>query len=119
MKLQCKDLDTDAILYFLYVKKGAWCNNCFLDDRDIRLALFKGIPSNLFYAKMRQVFKNGLVTGCDCGCRGDYEITKKGIKYLESIQWPNGEPENHCGSYLDFLGYEIEYEIPETIIKKK
>lgn len=115
-KLQCKNLDKYEILLFLYIHKGELCNNCFGDERDIRKHLFHKIPLNLFYAKMYQLIHKGYVDGCWCGCRGDYEITEKGIKYLEHHQWPNGEPENHCGSYLDFIGHEIPYELPKTII---
>jgi hypothetical protein len=33
---------------------------------------------NLLLAKMRSLLKRGLVDGCCCGCRGDFELTAKG-----------------------------------------
>lgn len=33
-------------------------------------------------AMMRVILRNGLVGGCDCGCRGDFEITDKGLKFM-------------------------------------
>ena len=31
---------------------------------------------------MQKLQKEGLVGGCDCGCRGDYAITEWGLKAL-------------------------------------
>lgn len=31
---------------------------------------------------MAALQKEGLVGGCDCGCRGDYALTPKGLDYL-------------------------------------
>ncbi|MBV8060794.1 MAG: hypothetical protein JO253_04630 [Alphaproteobacteria bacterium] len=39
-------------------------------------------PSKLVQAKMRGLIERGLVDGCTCGCRGDYELTEKGIAML-------------------------------------
>jgi hypothetical protein len=33
-------------------------------------------------AMMRVIYRNGLVGGCDCGCRGDFEITDRGLKFI-------------------------------------
>lgn len=35
-------------------------------------------PPKLQLAKMRQLMHRGLVDGCACGCRGDFELTEKG-----------------------------------------
>lgn len=34
-----------------------------------------GVPAKVTLAKARRLIKRGLITGCACGCRGDYEIT--------------------------------------------
>ncbi len=39
-------------------------------------------PKKLILAKMSQLIKKGLINGCTCGCRGDFEITPKGEEYL-------------------------------------
>lgn len=33
-----------------------------------------GIDMNLFLAKMRKMVKQGKVSGCACGCRGDFIV---------------------------------------------
>lgn len=38
-----------------------------------------GTPGKLQLAKMRMLHRAGLVGGCTCGCRGDWEITDKGL----------------------------------------
>lgn len=37
-----------------------------------------GVPSKVVLAKFRRVNRRGLVDGCDCGCRGDFELTASG-----------------------------------------
>lgn len=31
---------------------------------------------------MRVLYRNNLVGGCDCGCRGDFEITDDGLEFI-------------------------------------
>jgi hypothetical protein len=40
-----------------------------------------GVPPRLLLAKARRLDRRGLITGCACGCRGDFEITAKGRAY--------------------------------------
>ena len=80
--MQCKDIPDMPILKFLLSHKGRWCNWIFGDDRDVHLAMPKDTPEKLVLAKMKTLMKRGLVEGCDCGCRGDFEITEKGEQYL-------------------------------------
>jgi predicted transcriptional regulator len=39
-------------------------------------------PEKVMHAKMRALYRRGLVGGCDCGCRGDWEITDKGLELI-------------------------------------
>jgi hypothetical protein len=41
-----------------------------------------GVSWKVVLAKFRRVKKRGLVDGCDCGCRGDFELTSKGRELL-------------------------------------
>ena len=43
-----------------------------------------GIPEKLVLSKARSLIKRELMEGCDCGCRGDFEITDAGRALLES-----------------------------------
>lgn len=42
-----------------------------------------GVPAKVVLAKARRVMGRGLMTGCDCGCRGDFELTDKGRELLQ------------------------------------
>jgi len=83
---QCKDIPDQPILEFLLAHKGTWCNWFGLDaafDRSVRVAMPIDTPDRLVLAKMRMLMRRGLVQGCDCGCRGDFEITPKGEAFLK------------------------------------
>lgn len=41
-----------------------------------------GVPWKVVLAKFRRVKGRGLVGGCDCGCRGDFELTPAGRALL-------------------------------------
>lgn len=47
------------------------------------LAVPSGTPWKVLLAKMERLIKKELVSGCPCGCRGDYEITDKGKHWLQ------------------------------------
>ncbi len=42
-------------------------------------------PESLVLPKMRLMIHDGLIDGCTCGCRGEYEITEKGRSILASF----------------------------------
>ncbi len=83
--VQCKDIPNEPILQFLKKHKGQWATWFQTMEGgmpSVREAIPDDIPGKLVVAKMRQLIKNGLVKGCGCGCRGDYEITEKGERQL-------------------------------------
>lgn len=49
---------------------------------DVGIAL--SAPHKVAAAKFTRVLNRGLVTGCDCGCRGDIELTPEGKARLAS-----------------------------------
>lgn len=54
---------------------------------------------------MRSLQKQGLVGGCDCGCRGDYAPTEKGLQFLAE-ECSSGEQELERWKENNFmLGY--------------
>lgn len=88
-KYQCKQISTIAILEYLYDKQGEW--TClwygYFKDKDssvtdVYYAMPSDTPEKVALAKMKILYKKGLVGGCDCGCRGDFEITDKGLAVL-------------------------------------
>ncbi|QFG11500.1 hypothetical protein I5G87_gp76 [Mycobacterium phage Ekdilam] len=42
-----------------------------------------GVPWKVVLAKFRRVEGRGLARGCDCGCRGDWELTDAGRRLVE------------------------------------
>ena len=39
-------------------------------------------PEKIRINKMSSLIDRGLVSGCGCGCRGEYEITLEGIEFI-------------------------------------
>lgn len=84
-RLQCKDIPTEPILRFVGEHGGIGCNwfdTDYGNPRSVRHAMPSGLPDSLVLAKMRQLISKRLVSGCDCGCRGDYELTDRGREFL-------------------------------------
>lgn len=82
-KLQCKDIPTLPILEFLskQTRWTTWGKGYSMPT--VQNAMPEGTPPKLQLAKMRQLINAGLVDGCDCGCRGDFELLEKGREMLE------------------------------------
>ncbi len=80
-----KDWDNGGGLAFWYGLEAA-------GERSIAHAMPPGTPDKLRIAKMARLIGRGLVNGCGCGCRGDYEITTKGRSYLRKSM--STEPTN-------------------------
>ena len=81
--MQCKDIPDIPILKFLLSKKGQWCTRHRSYERSVCLAMPRNAPDKLVLAKMKMLIRRGLVKGCTCGCRGDFEITEKGESLIE------------------------------------
>ncbi len=86
---QCKDIPDRPILELLAKNPGTW-HNWFEEDLwngnvyTVRRAMPRNTPEKLILAKMAGLIRRGLVNGCPCGCRGDFEITPKGEQFLSS-----------------------------------
>lgn len=81
--MKCKDIPNKPILRFLK-EQDRWCtygNSMFMPT--VQDVMPTDTPTKLQLSKMKQLIKRGLVDGCTCGCRGDFEITSKGLEYLE------------------------------------
>lgn len=54
---------------------------------DVQLTLehyLPGVPAKVLEAKLRRLIARGLLTGCPCGCRGDYAPTAWGENVAEA-----------------------------------
>ena len=84
-QIQVKHIPTTPILEFLNSLDGKWAT--WGDGHSmptVQDVMPKDIPIKVQLAKMKNLIKKGLVSGCGCGCRGDFAITKKGIQRLDS-----------------------------------
>lgn len=84
--LQAKHISDRDVLAFLYKHREHWCTwGDYLGYMPtVQDAMPAGAPVKVQRAKMAQLIKRGLANGCTCGCRGDYEITAKGIEWLKT-----------------------------------
>ena len=81
--MKCADISNTSVLEFLAQHQGRWAT--WGTDYGVMPtveAVMADVPHKLQHAKMRQLQKRGFVGGCDCGCRGDYEITDKGLEFI-------------------------------------
>lgn len=79
--MQVKDIQDKPILEFLAKHQGEWSTwGTGYHMPTVQDAMPPGTPKKLQLAKMRSLHKRGLVGGCTCGCRGDWEITNKGLE---------------------------------------
>lgn len=82
-KMQCKDVADAALLEFLYPLQGQWTLwSDWYGRPGMKQAFPSGTPRKLMLAKMKKLVDRRLVSGCACGCRGDFEITDKGLALL-------------------------------------
>ena len=83
--MQCKDIPDMPILEFLKHHKDRWCTwGDGYSMPTIQDAMPEGTPHKLQLAKMKKLMERDLVDGCGCGCRGDFEITSKGIEFIDN-----------------------------------
>lgn len=88
---QCKDIPDIPILIFLLdlpcfpgskIKMGGtWFGSDF--ENSVTHAMPEWVCRRLALAKMGMLIRRGLVDGCACGCRGDFELTEYGRAFLE------------------------------------
>lgn len=78
-KMQCKDISDEVFLGLvarLEARNGMWVNWGEIVD-------ITEWPWKLVIAKARKLIIRGLLDGCYCSCRGDFELTVKGRHFLK------------------------------------
>ena len=82
--MQAKDIPDRPVLEFLAGLNGRW--GSMFSPEIAETSVFRAMPEETPFkvarAKMGSLIRRGLVDGCDCGCRGDFEITAKGREHL-------------------------------------
>lgn len=85
--MQCKDIPEKPVLAFLAALPAGTLGTWFWSDdhkpdNSVLRAMPEGTPAKLGLAKVRGLINRGLVDGCGCGCRGNFELTGKGREAL-------------------------------------
>lgn len=74
---------TGAVLLFLAHQDGKWATwGPGLYMPTVHSVFRVGTLEKTQLRFMQKLQRKGLVGGCDCGCRGDYVITQKGLNFL-------------------------------------
>ena len=89
--MQLKDIDSATILHFLADRQEVWCNWFPLPcENSVQNAFPPEVRNTkLVLRKMQSLQKRHLVSGCSCGCRGDYVITDRGLSLINRQVHPN------------------------------
>lgn len=95
--MQCREIPDKPILLFLGKLHGQWGTLFPGHSNSVRHAMPSDIPDKLALAKMRMLIRKGLVDGCGCGCRGDFELTGKGYAALEADDQPTSQEHLEAG----------------------
>jgi hypothetical protein len=74
-RLQAKDVPDAKVL--AEIERQCQERPCYAGAILWDIAARLGLPENLVRAKLDGMQRRGLVTGCTCGCRGDFKVVKK------------------------------------------
>lgn len=87
--MKASDISDKAVLEYLAQFQSQWTGLWYgyfkgKDDtvNDVYYSMPEGTPEKVALAKMKALYKRGFVGGCTCGCRGDFEITDKGLAFI-------------------------------------
>lgn len=69
-KVQAKHVTDAQILYVIYQVENREARWTFIEDLEIYYPM---LPAKVLLAKCRSMIKRGVIRGCACGCRGDFE----------------------------------------------
>jgi len=87
--VKTKDISDKAVLEYLAQFQGKWTSLWYgnlSDVNDVYYAMPKDTPPKVALSKMKRLHARGLVGGCPCGCRGDFEITDKGLAFIGQVR---------------------------------
>jgi hypothetical protein len=85
--MQAKDIPEIPILEFLKMHGGIGCNRFkeLNSERCVFRSMPQETPEKVGVAKMKSLINRGLVSGCCCGCRGDFHLTALGDVMGQSV----------------------------------
>ena len=77
-----RKVSKEEVLNYLAKNQGKW--NLFWEIEDA-LGIERnpsGDPNKRHAVTLRKLYKTGMIGGCICGCRGDFDITDKGLEFI-------------------------------------
>ncbi len=92
--MKAADISDEEVLNFLADHQGKWTmmwkdyplpGTCFTNGGHggfVESIFLNHVPYKVALAKMRALMRREFIGGCDCGCRGDFEITDKGLAFI-------------------------------------
>lgn len=86
-RMQAKNIDDDeflALIATIQRRKGMWANTWDIE------AERPDWPRKVYLAKAEKLIKRGRLSGCTCGCRGDFEA----IALADDEITASGRPSN-------------------------
>lgn len=72
----CQEGRCEAVLHDLFFRAPHWSMTAVVQEA------LPEFPPKVVAAKLSRLLRRGLLTGCDCGCRGDWELTDKGREVI-------------------------------------
>lgn len=83
--MMLKNINTDDVLVWMTKSPRVWQVWFAGFENSVLNAMPEGTSERRARAVMKILDKQGYITGCHCGCRGDYELTDKGEQYVNSL----------------------------------
>ncbi len=81
---KCEEASQRSIVRVLGTKQTDMPRDVFFDEDGNEHSLMPIFPEEVILSKARRLIARGLLTGCDCGCRGDFELTEAGREAIRS-----------------------------------
>lgn len=82
-RIQAKHVPEDEVLRWVFHENANMRLACRWRDYGNMPDSLRVFPDKVLLARLRSMRRRGLIEGCCCGCRGDFELTKKGQGALE------------------------------------
>lgn len=70
--MQAKDIPEQPIIDFIAAQHPTWCTHWQGYDNSVPFP--PETPVKVMLAKLRAMTRKGLISGCGCGCRGDWRL---------------------------------------------
>lgn len=83
--MMLKNIDASRVLIGMTTCPRLWCTWFAGFENSVLQWMPEGTSERRARAVMKILDKQGYVTGCHCGCRGDYQLTESGEKTVDII----------------------------------